>query len=481
MKFLQYLELSGKLITSGVRNGKFMSPALCCSKQGTLGLKYLPSEAGDILSLQNKLSEEEIEAVFKHLCKPSSKTEYPAIQSLLNRKSKELLERCCPDGESSSFALKLLDVIRRRGHSTDYAAKFLEKTRNYKELGYHEFQAAEKQRLTALNALEFKDFEKAREITTETFKELSVKEKKEFINSLISMEFRSGSPCYVENLPDIAIFKELKELSPKALSSDVYREKAENIYCSILNRLMEQIPRGKSAIPNTPITIRKGSFLDMKPPSVSNLSDIPLKLTNIEGHNVKVGVLPQTKNCMVHNLSENQLVRLEGLLLTDENAVVCTGRIGGKGELKAGIRPGIIVSPKTMQDYLIQAKDDVSSGYGAAKNLFNIQSIFLTKNNNANTYFPDLIRNKLGLSMEEYNARLQALGDIRYLEDVAKKDRELFSAINDIILQEPMFEAIIRPHLEGIYLPERYKISKTIAQFAERYDIPILYSNAAFI
>ena len=295
------------------------------------------------------------------------------------------------------------------------------------------------------------------------------------------MEFRSGSPCYVENLPDIAIFKELKELSPKALSSDVYREKAENIYCSILNRLMEQIPGGKSAIPNTPITIRKGSFLDMKPPSVSNLSDIPLKLTNIEGHNVKVGVLPQTKNCMVHNLSENQLVRLEGLLLTDENAVVCTGRIGGKGELKAGIRPGIIVSPKTMQDYLIQAKDDVSSGYGAAKNLFNIQSIFLTKNNNANTYFPDLIRNKLGLSMEEYNARLQALGDIRYLEDVAKKDRELFSAINDIILQEPMFEAIIRPHLEGIYLPERYKISKTIAQFAERYDIPILYSNAAFI
>jgi hypothetical protein len=83
--------------------------------------------------------------------------------------------------------------------------------------------------------------------------------------------------------------------------------------------------------------------------------------------------------------------------------------------------------------------------------------------------------------MEEYNARLQALGDIRYLEDVAKKDRELFSTINDIILQKPMFEAIIRPHLEGIYLPERYKISKTIAQFAERYDIPILYSNAAFI
>ena len=160
MKFLQYLDSSGRLITSGVRGGKFMSPALSCKKPGTLGLKYVPSEMGDILSLQNKLSEEEIEAVFNHLCKPSSRTEYPVIQSLLNRKSKELLERCCPDGESSSFALKLLDVVRRRGHSADYAAKFLEKTRNYRELCYHESQVAEKHRLTALNALEFKDFEK---------------------------------------------------------------------------------------------------------------------------------------------------------------------------------------------------------------------------------------------------------------------------------------------------------------------------------
>ena len=45
----------------------------------------------------------------------------------------------------------------------------------------------------------------------------------------------------------------------------------------------------------------------------------------------------------------------------------------------------------------------------------------------------------------------------------------------DTTSKEKMFEGIMRPNIEGIYLPKGYEITENIAKFAERYEIPILY------
>lgn len=400
------------------------------------------------------------------------------VLGLLNKDSLNLTNQFISESDiGTRLYLRFLDVVKRRGHSMETIDKIIKSKEALNEKLIH--------------SLEFKNFDKIKNISIKNFSHLSIEERKSFINSFISINYSGGSKKFVNSLPDIAIFSDIKGLKcpqePKNLfdksaytkylqEMSTYKKTVETLYDKTLNSLLEQIPRGKEFLPNSPLKINSGCVLDIKPPLTNSLAQIPTQKTISHGCSIQVGELPISGKYMIHNLSEANLSRLEGLLLTDSDAILCTGYKGGIGYLKGANRVGLIISPKSIKDLMIQAKGDMSSGYGAQKNLYNIQNIFLQAENEANNYIPNLIRKKMNISFEEYNQRIKKLGNIKYIEDVEKLDNELYRTIQTITNEEKMFEGIMRPNIEGIYLPKGYKISENIAKFAERYQIPILYA-----
>ena len=63
-------------------------------------------------------------------------------------------------------------------------------------------------------------------------------------------------------------------------------------------------------------------------------------------------------------------------------------------------------------------------------------------------------------------------------QEVNRKITEFYNAIKTVISENPIFESIMRPNIEAIYLPKGMKISENVASFAERYDVPILFKDA---
>ena len=401
------------------------------------------------------------------------------VCGLLNKKTLDLSGKFLLDSDIGiKLYIRFLDVVKRRGHTAESIGAIINSKTPLTEKIIH--------------SLEFKIFDKIKNIDIKNFSKLSIEERKSFINSFISINYRGGNSKFVESLPDIAIFSEIKKLKcpqkpanifDKAAYSKYLQEKSayekniEQTYNKILNSLLDKIPRGKEFLPESPLKINTGCVLDIKPPLTDSLDNIPTKNIILNGHSIRIGKLNDNGKYMIHNLDEADLYRLEGLLLTDPDAILCTGYKGGIGYLKGEYRPGLIVSPKSIKDLLIQSKGDISSGYGAQKNLYNIQNLFLQSENEANNYIPDLIRKKMKISKEEYNKRIQNLFNIHYIEDIKELDAELYKTIREITGKEKMFEGIMRPHIEGIYLPKGYKISNDIAVFAERYRIPILYAQ----
>ena len=403
------------------------------------------------------------------------------VYGLLNKNTLNLSDKFILDSDiGTKLYIRFLDVIKRRGHTAESIGSVVKSKAPLTDKLIH--------------SLEFKNFDKIKNINIENFSKLSIEERKSFINSFISINYRGGNSKFVEGLPDMAIFDEIKNLKCPQQPADLfnkqvyskylqeklaYEKDIERVYDKILNSLLDQIPRGKKFLPESSLKINSGCVLDIKPPLTDSLVNIPTKNIRFNGHSIRVGELNDNGKYMIHNLNEASLSRLEALLLTDADAILCTGYKGGSGYLKGGNRPGLIVSPKSIKDLMIQAKGDMSSGYGAQKNLYNVQNLFLQAENEANNYIPNLIRKKMKISVQEYNTRIQNLYNynVHYIDDIKPLDEELYKTIKNITGEEKMFEGIMRPHIEGIYLPKGYEISYNIAIFAERYQIPILYAK----
>ncbi len=353
------------------------------------------------------------------------------------------------------------DVVRRRKYTPQMMAKVLKEPTKIDE--------------KILTRLEFPNIEKYRKVTVETFKDLPLEDKKEFINEYIST--LGGSPyARVRGLADIPIFKSLKEIDLDNASIDEINKKR----FQLLDDLMESVPRGQKEILNSPLNLQKGAAHVVKPPLTNGVKNIQTNEFDIHGYKVKIGDLPENQAFYVHNMTQDNLTRLEALLLTDPDAVLCTGFKGGAGYLKGGERMGVVVSPKTTKDLLVQAPQDAGSGYGTIRNLYNIENKFLKQGNIDNEYIPNIIKGELNLSDEEYSKRMQKLIDngAKYLEDVEKIDPELHGLIKKIPQDYSMFEGIMRPDIEAIYLPKDMEISERIARFAHDYNIPILKTDA---
>lgn len=426
---------------------------------------------------QKKLIQNQ-EKIDNILSKFNPNREQKVVKELLNDKTLSYVEKFVSDDTPPSQLMRFLDVINRR----DYDESALEQIIKKKQVIDDKL----------INTLEFKNLDRFKNITLEDFSSLSIEERKEFINAFISIKYNEG---HLKDLPDIAIFNEIKNLekpqmpSPTATPTEkkeylankkAFSNKIADFYSNTLNKMLESIPRTKNDIPVSANRLNSNVNLVTKPALTTDVSKIATEKVNINGHNVKVGQVKEDGTYFLHNLEDESIPKLEAYLLTDPDAILCTGFVGGKGMIKSsGNRPGIIVSPKnSMEDLLITAKEDVSSGFGAIKNYFNIQNLFLNKGNEYNNYIPKLLKEKLNLSAEEYNIRLEKLKNLTHIDDIETVDKEFYNAIKTVISENPIFESIMRPNIEAIYLPKGMKISENVASFAERYDVPILFKDA---
>lgn len=426
---------------------------------------------------QKKLIQNQ-EKIDNILSKFNPNREQKVVKELLNDKTLSYVEKFVSDDTPPSQLMRFLDVINRR----DYDASALEQIIKKKQVIDDKL----------INTLEFKNLDRFKNITLKDFSSLSIEERKEFINAFISIKYNEG---HLKDLPDIAIFDEIKNLekpqmpSPTATPTEkkeylankkAFSNKIADFYSNTLNKMLETIPRTKNDVPVSTNRLNPNVNLVTKPALTTDVSKIATEKVNINGHNVKVGQVKEDGTYFLHNLEDESIPKLEAYLLTDPDAILCTGFVGGKGMIKSsGNRPGIIVSPKnSMEDLLITAKEDVSSGFGAIKNYFNIQNLFLNKENEYNNYIPKLLKEKLNLSAEEYNVRLDKLKNLTHIDDIETVDKEFYNAIKTVISENPIFESIMRPNIEAIYLPKGMKISENVASFAERYDVPILFKDA---
>ncbi len=353
------------------------------------------------------------------------------------------------------------DVTRRRKYSPKMMAKVLKEPTKIDE--------------KTLAKLEFPNVSKFKKVSVETFKDLPLEDKKEFINQYIST-LGTSAQTHVSALPDIPIFKSLKDIDLASASPN----EINKMRYKLLDDLMDSIPRGQKEILNSPLKLQETTAHMVKPPLTNAVKNIQTDDFNIHGYKVKIGELPDNQAFYVHNMSQDNLTRLEALLLTDPDAVLCTGFKGGSGYLKGGDRMGVIVAPKTAQDLLIQAPQDASSGYGTIRNLYNIENKFLKQGNIDNEYIPNIIKGELNLSDGEYVKRMQNLIDngVKYLDDIKEIDPELHALVKSIPQDYSMFEGIMRPDIEAIYIPKNMEVSERIARFAHDYDIPILKTDA---
>ena len=76
---------------------------------------------------------------------------------------------------------------------------------------------------------------------------------------------------------------------------------------------------------------------------------------------------------------------------------------------------------------------------------------------------------------------MDKLKNLTHIDDIETVDKEFYNAIKTVISENPIFESIMRPNIEAIYLPKGMKISENVASFAERYDIPILFKDATYV
>lgn len=387
---------------------------------------------------------------------------------------------------------KLLDVLQRRSHNMSSVRKALGTKTELNQ--------------KVLNTLEFKDFEKVKDMTLETFKKLSLQEKKDFINSFISIKVTANESS-LKMLPDMKLFDEIKAVKPPKYASEeaipdfkmrgmkynedrkVFINKIETLYDNILESLLSEIPRGKNNIPQKELKIIPGKVLDIKPPMTNSLERFETALQIINGRNVRIGDLGSCEglNLSIHCLDPKYIRKLEALRLTDPDAILCGG-FSTDGSRTLGQRIGAVIRPKNPGELLIQGNSDMGSGYGAVKNLKRIQKFYLENeirhelspqsNENGNSLIPILLRKKLGLNMEQYTNRIKSLGNANYLEDVKAKDEELYNAIMSITKENKLHEGIMRPEIDAVLIPQTVKeIDNAVLDYCQRYDIPIFRVN----
>lgn len=366
-----------------------------------------------------------------------------------------------------------LDRIMRRGHTYESVKKIADD----KPLN----EITEK-------LLEFRNFEKFKEIDLHNFKNLTVQEQKEFINSFIC----AIAPKEANN--DRKLITNINELSSKMKIfkqlDTTTEETFKNSYFNTIRSMLESIPENEQKLITKRINYgdfranyRKNNPI---PPLTNDLSTLPTSETIINGKKVKIAKVNKDTELSVatHRIPDPKAVlNIQALEITDPNEILCIG-LGGNGKSNLNFRDdcySLAIKPRLANDWYLQAHSDIDSGNHAAKNIFNLDKSFLRSSGNhasqSTYYIQELLKNELNLSQIEYTKRLKALKGATTLEQVKKIDPKLEQGIRKIIKENPTYEGLVRPEVMGVCVSTKTplaEIDSDIINYCQRKNIPLI-------
>ena len=334
--------------------------------------------------------------------------------------------------------------------------------------------------------LEFKDFDKFKNIWVAEYKNLSIEDKKLFLNGFIS-----ALTSYNILYPELARWKEKFEDLQKRMK--IFEElnwvenKNErlNNYNNIVSILLDWIPDNKRFIckkNNENIYYRKQYREKNKiPPLVDDIEKVlEIHTENIKWKKVKLAELDFNTDLWVSAHRFSSIRSIEALEITDEKMFLCVGTKGWSRDLNVTKDwYALIVKPRNLGDMYVQSSSDIDSWTWSMKNFYNFEHIMLPGMwNHAKciSLVPDAIKKELNLSQEEYTKRINALWNVTTLQEVWEKDKELELGIRWVLKSTSMYEWLVTPTVMWISIWEKKleDVDDDILDYCVRHDIPLV-------
>lgn len=374
----------------------------------------------------------------------------------------------------------LLDRLYRKGHTYDSVKQIIGN-----------------EKINSVNArlLEFKNFDKLKDIGLDDLQKLSTAEKKELLNGFISAitpkeaAFRNqhGLDKGIEQLQSkMKIFRELDNSSKESFIASHQR---------IIKKILNSIPENKRTLIRTNLDaktyMRNYRTANPIPTLVDDIAEVlPFKIAEINGYKVKLAQLDRdtAMGIATHRMPNAEAIStIEALEITDPNMLLCVGTKGGSKSLNFSTGysdVALAVKPRKGRDWHVQAYSDIDSGNNASKNIFNFENIMLPMMGNhceCIDLVPNAVKKVLNLSQAEYTARMAKLKECRTLQEIGKIDSEMENAIRTVIKNTNMYEGLIRPEPMGVLVDSKTplsEISKDLLSYCQRRDIPLIQVSA---
>lgn len=337
--------------------------------------------------------------------------------------------------------------------------------------------------------LEYKNFSKFKDIGLEEFDKLSVADKKEFIRGYISaltpkqvlFPKQHNLENGIEELQNS--MKIYRELNPET------KETLVNSYNNTLRALLNKLPEKERQVIRSTIDTKfyKRQYrLDNPIPSlVDEIGDVlKIETRAVNGKTVKYAEMSRDVEFGIstHRFpSPESILTIEALEEVDPKMLLCVGTKGGsKGLNVRETGHALVVKPRKVSDWHVQAYSDIDSGNNATKNIYNFEHQTLPGGNNlcdAIDLVQNAVKKELNLSQREYTSRMKALKDCRTLGEIGKKDPIMEKAIRKVIKEQDLYEGLMRTETMGVTIPENMpleEVSEDIINYCIRRDIPIV-------
>ena len=378
------------------------------------------------------------------------------------------------DTSSIDNYIEVLDRLHRRNHNFNSVKQIF---------------GDEKMNELTSRLLEFKNYEKFKNIGIDDIQNLSTQEKKELLNNFISAispkeaAYRSQHHLdkNFEQLSNkIEIFKNLDTSSNEAFLKT---------YNETVRKLLKSIPEQERQIIRTNIDVKsyRKAYREANPiPTLVDDLETVLKpeIKEIKGKKIKVAQMDKNTNLGIatHRMpNDESILIVEALETTDPRMLLCVGTKGGTRALNFSPNSyAIAMKPRKSNDWFVQAYADIDSGNNASKNIYNFENIMLPYCGNhcdAIDLIPSLIKKKLNLSQNEYTQRMLKLTDCTTLQDIAKKDEQMEKTIREIIKEQGLYEGLMRPEPIGVLVDAKRpfeNISNDIIDYCELRNIPLI-------
>ena len=363
----------------------------------------------------------------------------------------------------------VLEVISRRKHDLKSVEKIFENG----EINSSSYRL-----------LEFKNFDKYKDISLDNFNTLTNSEKKEFINSYITAisignaMWPSQSNVlnnYAQLCSKMKIFKHLDAADNKTFLKS---------YSETLKKMMDTLPKEERLPIYKKINYGEHSAKyraeNPIPAMCDDLTKLPARKEIINGKEFLVSEISK-KNDLVtsaHRIPNGDaILNCEALEFTDPNEILCLGLNGAKKGLNSEPKGySLAIKPRLGNDWWIQAHCDIDSGNDATKNIKNVGKFFKGSRRHY-AYIPELIKKELDLSTKEYSERMKKLANCTTLDEIAKLDKEMEIAIRKVLENNRTFEGIIRPETMGIIVGEKIPLSEinpNILDYVENRGIRLI-------